>query len=36
MTVNLIVRNMNDLDQHGVDTMDWYASGLYCRTQISV
>lgn len=34
MTVyNLI---MNTVEERGVDTMYWYSSGLYCRTQISV
>ncbi len=36
MTVNNFVRNINNVPMHGVDTMYWYSSGLYCRTQISV
>ena len=27
---------MNNVEVRGADTMYWYSSGLYCRTQISV
>ena len=30
-----IGRVMNTAKVRGVDTMYWYSSGLYCRTQIS-
>lgn len=36
MTVKNFVLNMNTVTMHGVDTIYWYRSGLYCRTQISV
>ena len=36
MTVKNFVLNINTVTMHGVDTMYWYSSGLYCRTQISV
>lgn len=36
MAVIKFVRNNNIVPMHGVDTMYWYSSGLYCRTQISV
>lgn len=36
MAVKNFVLNMNTVHMHGVDTIYWYRSGLYCRTQISV
>ena len=36
MTVNNLNRDVNTVEGHGLDTMYWYSSGLYCRTQISV
>lgn len=36
MTVINFVHNINIVHMRGVDTMYWYSSGLYCRTQISV
>ena len=36
MAVKNFVLNTNTVPMHGVDTIYWYRSGLYCRTQISV
>ena len=36
MAVYNLNRVMNTVEERGVDTMLWYLSGLYCRTQISV
>ena len=36
MAVYNLNRDMNTVEERGVDTMYWYSSGLYCRTQISV
>ena len=36
MAVYNLNRVMNTVEECGVDTMYWYSSGLYCRTQISV
>ena len=36
MTVKNFVLNTNTVPMNGVDTIYWYRSGLYCRTQISV
>lgn len=36
MTVKIFALNLNTVIQRDVDTMYWYSSGLYCRTQISV
>ncbi len=35
MAVYNLNRVMNTVEERGVDTMYWYSSGLYCRTQIS-
>ena len=36
MTAFIYNFNLNTAIERGVDTMLWYLSGLYCRTQISV
>ena len=36
MAVYNLNRDMNNANQRGDDAMNWYRSGLYCRTQISV
>ena len=36
MAVYKLDRLMNTVDARGMETMYWYPSGLYCRTQISV
>ena len=36
MAVYNLNRDMNTVEERGVNTMYWYLSGLYCRTQISV
>ena len=36
MAVKNFVLNTNTVPMHGVDTIYWYRSDLYCRTQISV
>lgn len=32
----MVIRNIDTMLMHGVNTMDWYSSGLYCRTLFSV
>lgn len=36
MAAKTFALNLNTVIVRGVDTMYWYSSGLYCRTQISV
>ena len=36
MAVYNLNREMNTVEERGVDTMLWYLSGLYCRTKISI
>ena len=36
MAAKIFALNLNTVIVRDVDTMYWYSSGLYCRTQISV
>lgn len=36
MAAKTFALNLNTVIVRAVDTMYWYSSGLYCRTQISV
>ena len=35
MAVYNLNQDMNTVEERGMDTMEWYVSGLCCRTQFS-